>query len=565
MSLSSTLRLASNALNAAQIGLQVAGQNISNANTPGYIREEVVLAPAPTQRYGGILLGLGVHVSAVIQKVDRFVEDRLRGAISERVGSEIQQEAYRQVESILGELSDTDLSTSLNRFFSSIAEVANQPENTANRNLATQNGQILAGDFNRMSDRARGLRRDYDEQVRALGDDINRLTEEIRRLNIRIAELEGGDTSRSDAVGLRDARNAALQSLSEITDIRVEELPSGGVAVYAGSNYLVYEGISRHVQVTLTDDSGEALAGIEIVETGSQLESAHGRLAGLRSARDDVLGGFLDGLDNLASALIQEFNRVFTSGQGLTGFQELSSESGVSDVNEPLDQAGLTFIPESGSFEVLVYDEQTGLHSTHRIDVNLNGLDTDTTLASLAGKLDAIQGVFAEIGHNRELVLRSESDVQSFAFANDSSGVLAALGLNTFFSGTGASDIGVRQFVREDPTKFAASRGGVAQDEEIALELSAFMDRRLAGQNKASLAEIHDAFVSRITQDSSVTRAVTEGLMTFEETLRAQSLAVSGVNLDEEAVRLMTFQRMFQASARVITTISELLDTLVNI
>jgi len=62
MSLFSSIQLASNALNAAQIGLQVAGNNIANADTPGYIRQQVVLSPAPTQQYGGLLLGLGVQV-----------------------------------------------------------------------------------------------------------------------------------------------------------------------------------------------------------------------------------------------------------------------------------------------------------------------------------------------------------------------------------------------------------------------------------------------------------------------------------------------------------------------
>ncbi|MEX0586963.1 MAG: flagellar basal body protein, partial [Pirellulales bacterium] len=114
MSLFSSIQLANNALRAQQIGLQVTGQNIANANTPGYIREEVVLTPARTQRVGSLNLGLGVQVSGVIQKIDRFLENRLRNASSDRAAGEVQQETFAQLEGLIGELGDTDLSTSLN-------------------------------------------------------------------------------------------------------------------------------------------------------------------------------------------------------------------------------------------------------------------------------------------------------------------------------------------------------------------------------------------------------------------------------------------------------------------
>ncbi len=68
-----------------------------------------------------------------------------------------------------------------------------------------------------------------------------------------------------------------------------------------------------------------------------------------------------------------------------------------------------------------------------------------------------------------------------------------------------------------------------------------------------------------MTQGSSVAKAVAEGFRTFEDTLRGQQLATSGVSLDEEAVRMITYQRAYQASARFITVLNELLDVLVNL
>ncbi len=71
MTLLSTIQLSSNALNAAQLGLQVTSNNIANANTPGYLRQRLVLTPAVPQRYGNLVLGLGVDVEAIVQVTDR--------------------------------------------------------------------------------------------------------------------------------------------------------------------------------------------------------------------------------------------------------------------------------------------------------------------------------------------------------------------------------------------------------------------------------------------------------------------------------------------------------------
>src|SRR5688572_14201362 len=98
MSLFSSINLANNTLRAAQIGLQVVGQNIANVNTPGYIREDVIFSPAPTQRHGNLLMGLGVEVLGVVQRIDRFLEERLRAASSDRASAQTQQEVWQQLE-----------------------------------------------------------------------------------------------------------------------------------------------------------------------------------------------------------------------------------------------------------------------------------------------------------------------------------------------------------------------------------------------------------------------------------------------------------------------------------
>jgi len=566
MSLLSSIQLASNALRAQQIGLQVVGQNIANANTPGYIRQEVVLRPAPTQQFGNILLGLGVEVEAVVQKIDLFLEDRVRGASSDLAASVAKEDAYLQLESIIGELTDTDLSTSLNAFFGSITEILNQPESASPRALAVLSGETLAGDFNRLVSRVKTQRAAVNDRIQGAALEINQLVEEVRTLNLRIVQTEGGGISKSDATGLRDQRGIALARLAGLIDVRIDEQPNGSINVFSGGTFLVFESTARSVQTVFEVDRGLNIASVQIAETQADVEITAGELAGLFVARDEILGGFIDSLDEFAATLAFEFNQVFSSGQGLVGYDDLTSEFSVDDVNVALDTQGLLdFTPVNGSFQVKIFNRETGLTQTSDIFVDLNGLDADMSLTDLAAALSAVNGLSASITPTGRLQLNSESPDQEFGFADDTSGVLAALGINTFFSGSTAETLGINSELLQDPRKFAASRSGIGGDTANAVELAAFLDRPLESASGSTLSQAYDTLISDVTQGTTVSKAVANGFRVFQQTLSDQSLSISGVSLDEEAVRLITFQRSLQATARYIATLNDLLQTLVEL
>lgn len=565
MSLFSSIQLANNALMAAQLGVQVTGNNIANATTPGYIRQNVVLTPAATQRKGDLLLGLGVDVTAVIQQTDKFLEERLRGAVSDRANGETQESAYTQLETLLGELSETDLSSTMSRFFGSINDVLNQPESIPVRNLAVLQGQTLASDISRLDSRVRDIREDVNKRIGDAATDINRLANEIAKLNRQITSAEGGAVSKSDAVGLRDQRGVALQELAKIIDVKVVEQDSGDVTVFAGGEYLVFESTVREVMTVVTPDRGLNVVEVRIKATDAPLNVSSGKLTGLMAARDQILGDFIDQLDGFAQTLMFEFNKIYSSGQGLTGNTTLTSEFGVDNVQLPLDQAGLPFTPVNGSFQVQIYNQQTKITETHDIFVKLNGLDDDTTLENLQQQLDAIDGLKAELTPTRGLKLAAESPVLSFAFANDTSGALASLGIGTFFTGTGAGNISVSEVVKKDPAKFAASAGGIGKDTTNAVALAGFLDRPLDSQSGASIGDMYSSLAGNVTQQSAVSKAVAEGFRVFQLTLDGQRLAISGVNIDEETVNLISYQRMYQASARFISTVNEMLEALINL
>jgi flagellar hook-associated protein 1 FlgK len=575
MSLFGSIQMGGSTLQAMQIGLQVVGNNIANANTPGYVREEAIFAPAPVQRLGGLVLGTGVTVDSIVQKLDKFVQERLVGAKGDRAGAEVQEQTYKELETVLNELSDSsDLSSAFTGFFNSVHEVLKTGD-AATRNLAVGKGIALTQNINNLNSRVSQLQGQLDKRITADASEINDLAEQIRKLNVQITSTEGGDSSSSEAGGLRVKRQAAIDRLSELVGIKVTEQPSGGVSIAAGGDFLVFEGQRRGVELANSSQNGAAGSVIQFADTHGKLQTTSGEVSGLYAARDDVVGGFLSKLDDLAGTLAFEFNKVYSQGQGLVGFQKLKSVESVRDSNAPLDAAGLPFSPVSGAFNIQVHSKGGDITRTTTIQIDLDGLDEDTSLNSLAQQIDAIDGISASATSAGSLQISSDSPDIEFAFASDkpgesagdTSGTLAALGLNTFFTGSTAASIGVNDEVKgiDNAGKFAASQGGIGNDSANAERLAAFLDQPIAAKGDASLGDLYNQLINQTTQGSSVSQSVAEGYRTFESTLEGQQQAVSGVSIDEEAVKMLTLQRIYQASAKYIQTVSDLLDMLVKV
>ena len=192
-------------------------------------------------------------------------------------------------------------------------------------------------------------------------------------------------------------------------------------------------------------------------------------------------------------------------------------------------------------------------------------MDDDTSLEDLVADIDAVDGVSARLTIDGRIDIETDTATHTYAFANDTSGVLAALGVNTFFSGRGALNMGVQQTVSDDPAKFAASLTGVGVDSSNALELASFLDRPLESENGATILFAYDRMVGGVTQGSTVASSVAEGFRSFRDSLKAEQLSVSGVSLDEEAVRMIQYQRAYQASAKFIAVVDDLLGILINL
>lgn len=565
MSLMSALNISSSALQVNTLGLQVVSNNISNVNTPGYTTQTLFQQSGPTYKSGTLTLGTGVQAVGIQQTTNEFLDASLREAIGDAEGSEIQYQVYQQLEAILGELGESDLSSYLSDFFSTLNEVANQPESTAVRNLAVQQGEALAGKINDMQRQSRTLQNEINTEIANSADRINNLLQEIDTLNSQISKLEGTNGGASAATALRDTRRTALKELGSLLDIKTNELPTGAVNINtATGESLLFNGEINKLTTRSSTVDGQPRVDLAFESSGKILNAQTGRIGGLQLARDGALEEFLGGLESLTQNLIYQFNKIHSSGQGTTAFQSVSAQFNVSDSSKPLNQASLAFPPSNGSFKIHVQDKETGQSTTADIYVTL-GEAGGTSLDDLVNQLNEVPGLQASVDYRGQLTIESNDSNTQFFFSDDTSGALASLGINNFFSGYNASTIGVSQNLKDNPTQLAVSNGGLGADSNNILQLITLEDAQLGELDGNSLRSHYEQIVGNVAQQGAIAGDIADGFRQYADTIEGQVLALGGVNLDEEAVKMMQYQKAYQASARVVQTVNEMFDVLINL
>lgn len=567
MTLGNALQIGRSGLNAAQAGIEVTGNNLANAATRGYHRQRLDLMTAGDQAIGnGAFVGRGVQVEAIVRQINAALEGRLRGSIADEAGSLAVRDVLIQIEGIQNELTDNDLSSHLAAFFNAWSELANAPDSFAQRTLVVQEGANLASYIRDQEDKLVELRDQVDTQIADSLDSVNDLLQQIEDLNDQIARVERGQ---GGASSLRDQRDVVLSELSEYADISIVELDSGMVEVFIGSTPIVLNGDARPLELRTQIVSGEPQVDVIVAEDGRVVTPTSGKLGGLLEARQQHVQGVIDQLDDFSAALILEVNRIHTQGQGKINFDTVTGTAQVADSTAVLNttDAGLAFTPVHGSFQLHVTQKSTNQRNTSTIDIDLDGINpaSDTTLDSLIAQINGVASVTASATADGRLTISGATNDIEISFSNDTSDVLAALGINTYFSGSGARDIAVNETVNNDPDHLATGIEHIPGDNRNSLAISELRDERLDSLGGESLTNLWgrtiEDFATRLGQE----RLTLETNTAVRENLAAQQQSVSGVSTDEEAINLLSFQRAYQGSARFLSVVDELLQTLISI
>lgn len=563
MSLLGALNVANTALAVQQAALQVTGNNVANAGDPTYTREVATTAPAQDEQLTpGIFVGTGVDLLSVQRQVDEALNTRLRGATSDQYAASTSANWAGQIQSSFDELNGQGLSTMLSNFYGSWSSLANSPTDPGLRQTVIDSGQQVASQFNSLDSQLTTIATNAGQEITTQTANLNTLTGQIANLNAQISQAETG--GQGQASSLRDQRDADLMSLSQLANVTTQTQTDGTVSVYLGSQTLVSGNQSRALTANQQIVNGAALDTVTFSDNGGAAAITGGQIGGLIGAQTQA-ASTLAQVNTLASAVISEVNQVYSSGQGTTGFTTATATNAVTDSTQPLNTPnnGLTQLPTNGSFVVHVTDQTTGLSTSTLVQVDLNGQPGQTTLNSLATSLGAISNVSASIVGGK-LSIQAAPGTQ-ITFSQDSSGVLASLGINTFFTGSDASNIAVNSVVQNNPAFLAAAQNGDPGDNQTALALANIGAQTTSLLNGQSIQSNYQSMIEQVGATASAATNNATATAAIANTLTSQQQSVSGVSENEEAINLIQQQRAFQAAARLVSTVDSMMQTLLAI
>jgi len=548
------------ALQASQRAMDVLGNNIANANTPGYHRQVVQLSTATPLRLDKHSFGRGVEVTGVQRLVNEHIEESQIRQAGVTGSSESQLSVATQLESRLSN-EKASPGALLETLFNRLEQLSSQLNSSPARKLAVASADQLAREFNSSAIDLVHLKDDVDQSISAVVAEINPLTKLIAQLNAEIAKqgTVGGPPN-----DLLDQRAQAIQSLSQRIGVEVLKGNQDQITLISGGAPLVVAG--RALALNVVHDS-EGRVGIRPVDSSADLQIEGGQLGGYLNARDELLPRYQKRLDDLARAVASAFNSVQNSGVGVAGsFANLVSQQPVRDVNQKLNATGLPTIPKVGTVTVAVNNVATGERTltTVNIDPTLQSLnDVGNTLGTIPN---------LQVFVNAQAGTMSLFAAQGYSFdfrgdgshSPDSAGLLSSLGLNSLFTGGDAATIRVSSDLLANADRLATSGTGQPGD---SLNLQKFVALRdatlmpnsttLSGDFLQTLADV-GADVQGLTEQHDTNQVL------FDR-LDQQRQSISGVDSNEEMVNLLKYQRMFQIASKYINVLNDAYNELLSI
>lgn len=642
------------ALIANELAMRVAGNNLANAGTRGYTRQDVLFSP--TVGYdtaAGRGIGSGVEAREVRRLIDDLLQARIRSQAQVAGRLDVKSAWLRDVESVFGEPSENGIAASIGEFFGALSAVSARPEDLETRHALVGVATSLSESLNLTATRLDVLRLQAAGTLESRIGELHEISERIAALNVEIAALEGGGRA---ANALRDQRDVALEDLSRLVDSRAVAERDGSITVLVAGRTLVAHGRAGRLELG-PGASGE----LEISIAGSTrpLSSPGGEIQALLEVATRTIPDARASLDRLASRLVSEVNRAHATGVPLGGaFTQLVSAP-VGDPAAALEALGV----EAGDLFVNVTNAATGASVRTRLSID----PATASLSDFAAALDGVANLDAEIDAAGRLRLRAAAghtfdfgrsldpnpddaagfgtsvpslsgaytgganarwrfvaegdgtigvtpslrvrvldeagstvallDVgQGYAAGTelevadgvrvafgagsiaasaldefstdllaepDTAGVLGALSLNAFFTGSNAGDIAVAASVAASPALVAAGDGAGPTDNRNALRLAALSEDSLEALSFASFSQFYGSLVQGVGFEARRSDQLRESQTALMATLEERRDEQSGVSIDEEAANLIQFQRNYQAAARFIQIVNESIDELI--
>jgi flagellar hook-associated protein 1 FlgK len=645
--MSALLSIGKTAMFASYAALQTAGNNIANANTPGYSRQRVEFADAPSQYTGGGFFGKGVDLTTVSRAYDQFLTNHAVATSSTAAADASRLDQLNLLEKVFPTGSE-GLGSAVGTFLNGFVDLANNPSDTSARQVVLSNAQAVAGRFKAAADQLSVLQRGGVQDVQTAVASVNSLAQQVAALNQQITTMNGSGQPPNQ---LLDARDQLVSEISEYLSVSTVKADDGSVGLFIGGGQSLVLGANASTLKAVQDCFDPAKVQLAVATGGADRlipadSLSGGSIAGsLRFQNDDLVAA-----TNLLGQMATAFSGAINAQQalGLDGRQPPGSGAPMFSVGAPrvlpaftnAGNASLSLTVSDASYVqasdyelrfdgsnynlVRLSDQQSvgGSPLTPAqlsAGVQVDGLTlqlaagtsqpgdryllqpTSAAASQMQATLSDPQGLAAaspftaSVGsaNTGTAAIESMNAVSpgyvgsvnaAITFTNDTGAYSWTLSAGTPSSGTGQWNAGdpialngfeleLSGVPKSGDTVAVVPTASVASNNGNALALFNLGTEPILGFATTPSASvvpgrnITDAYASVLSnigvrvQSAKSASAISGAIAQDAQTARSNS---AGVNLDEEAARLIQYQQSYQAAAKILQVAQSIFDTLLQ-
>lgn len=515
-----------------QAALYVTGHNVANANTPGYTRQRVNFVqtePFPTPGLNRPQIpgqmGTGVKAGSIERVREYFLDIQYRGENNKLGYWEARADAIAKMEDIMNEPSDNGLAKTMDQFWQALQDLSVNPENEGARSVVRQRGLAVVETFHYLSNSLSQIQTDIGTQIGVTITQINSLAKQISEINQQIASVEPNGYLPND---LYDERDRLIDELSKLINVQVEKHPTGGNApATAEGTYDIY---------------------------------------------------FLNGNEKVYLVQGRDFQSIsFPDGQDVDGdkehIKEMPPATGVTEL-----QVGGTSVSFTSNNQVTFpMGKLRGLIEAYGY---VNGQDSNGQ--------PIVTGIYPDMLNNLDKLAYTFGKLFN-AVHEKGYGLNGETGVS-FFDGLGQEEKGAAKTIRlsadiDDLANIAASTEyGKPGNGNNAINL-ANVGSMLLSSNTISLigtsATIqmsdlqlpltsgtiqtnYQGWIGKLGVDGQQANRMKNNSDVLRQSVEERRQSVSSVSLDEEMMNMIKFQHAYNAAARQITVVDEMLDKIIN-
>jgi len=307
-------------LSAAQANLLTTSHNISNADTPGYSRQQVIQATNIPNSSGAGFFGQGVHVATVQRVYSQFLVTQALQVQSQSSQLDTHYTEVKQIDDLLADV-NSGLSPSLQNFFSAVHDVAANPAEVPSRQALLSNAEALVSKFKAMDQRLSDIREGINTQITSNVTEINSLASQVAELNNNIRRAEGASGGQP-VNDLHDQRDALISQVSQLINTDVIQQSDGTFNLFIGNGQALVVGTQTLTLKAMINPNNPEELTIGYTSGNSTIQLPEnqirgGNLGGILEFRRGSLDDAQKSLGRIAIGLAQDFNNQHQLGQDL--------------------------------------------------------------------------------------------------------------------------------------------------------------------------------------------------------------------------------------------------------